>query len=196
MYYGIDVNYREFTVCRLDKNKNVNILSHFWKEGLYWFIDHYRPDILSVNLGFNEDSSKTKHAYELINKLRKDFEYIIADEEKIKNKEKKIIIKTSTDYFFKKIIRKELLPINTREGIEQRIYNLRKTGIKFDKKILSKDREKLKRELNAIISAFTSYSISNNSYEVIQDFDEKIIIPKYKFVPTSNRIKRRIKEEK
>ncbi|RMA97734.1 hypothetical protein [Hydrogenothermus marinus] len=195
MYYGIDVDFKEFTVCQIDENKNVKILSHFFKEGLYWFIDHHHPDILTVNIAINQEPSKTKYALDIIHKIQKEFEYIIADENIIKKGERKIIIKTATDLFFKKIIRKDILPITTREGLEQRLYNLKKTGIKLPKGFLSKDKNKLRRELNAVISAFTSLSLNKKDYEVVESFEEKLFIPKYRFVPSTNRIKRKVKEK-
>lgn len=192
MFYGVDVDYRDYTVSLMDEKKKVVGLSHFWKEGFYWFVDHHKPDIITVNFPLEENSSKLKAAADLVQKLKKNFEYVVADKELLKEKPEKIIVKTSADLFFKKIVRKELLPIHTREGIEQRIYNLRKTGIYLDKRMLSQKRNKLIRELNAVICAFTSYSVENNSYEIVEEDGQQLIIPKYRFVPSSNRIKRRV----
>ncbi len=196
MFYGIDTDYRYYTTAVIDSSKKVININHFWKEGLYWFLDHHSPKVLTVNVPLDDRSvAKAKYAVDLIHKLKKNFEYKLAEINDIKEKTENIIIRTSTDLFFRKIVRKELLPIYTREGIEQRIYNLRKTGIFLDKRILSKEKNKLIRELNAIISAFTSWSVINNRYQIVEEEGEKFIIPKYKFVPTTNRIIRRPKEK-
>jgi hypothetical protein len=196
MFYGVDTDYRDYTVALMNEKKEVAGLNHFWKEGFYWFIDHHKPDILTVNIPSEENPSKVKAATELIYKLRKNFEYIVADKENIKEKPEKLIIKTSTELFFKKIIRKDILPIYTREGIEQRIYNLKKTGIILNKNILSQNKERLIRELNSVICAFTSYSFQNNLYEIVEEENDIFIVPKYKFVPSTNRIRKNVSEKK
>lgn len=194
MYYGIDVGIKDFSVCIMNEEKEVVYISNFWKEGLFWFIDHHWPKIITINLPDEQEMdapARLKTALEIIHKLKTVFDYKSPTLEEIKEKTPYIIIKTSADLFFQKFIRKQLLPFHTREGLEQRIYNLKKTGIKVDKSILAKDKNKLRRELGAIIASFTSLSVDKNSFEKVDIEKGFLIVPKYRFVPSTNRIIRR-----
>ncbi len=205
MYLGINVgNNRTFVIAEMDENREITNITKFWKEGLLWFIEHNRPRIISIDspiylskeiteaekqLEIDREQTEElppeiKYSVEIANKLKSLLGYEIANEENYLNKEKKLIARVYPEAFFKKIVRKELLPISYREGIEQRLYNLKKAGIELDKSILSKDRKTLVRELNSIIGAFNSYSIDKNSVEIYGDKKEcQIFVPKYKFIP-------------
>ncbi len=213
MYLGINVGTdRTFVITEMNQEKEVTNITKFWKEGLLWYIEHKRPRIVSIdspvcltknitkaeeqlNIERNQGEGEelpldVKFSIEITNKLISLLGYEIANEENYLDKEKKLIARVHPEAFYKKIVRKELLPITYREGIEQRLYNLKKTGIKLDKTILSKDRKTLVRELNSLIGAFNSYSIDNNSVEIFGDKKEcQIFVPKYKFVPKSRVIR-------
>ncbi len=194
MYFGIDAGDKDFIVCIMDENRNVKYMSTFWKEGLFWFIDHYNPSMITINLPDEKEfdaSIRLKTALEILSKLKSVFGYKSPTFEEIKNKEKNIILKTSADLFFQKIVRKNLLPFHTREGLDQRLYNLKKTGIRIPRNLLSRDRNKLRRELSAIIAAFTSYSVDKDSFEKVDIEKGFLIVPKYRFVPSTKRIIRR-----
>ena len=188
MYAGIEINSNKtFTVALMDSNRNISYISHFWKEGLYWFLDHSKIKILTININFRNKKhlSTNFRAYlDLKTVLISQFEFFEFSEDFV---DKKIAL-TDTDRFFEKSIRKQLLPIYTREGLEQRIYNLPKSGIYLPKHMLSKDRNRLKSELNATVSAFTSFALDNNLYTVEEENGEKLVVPLYKFVPKEKRI--------
>ncbi len=188
MYAGIEINSNKtFTVALMDSNRNISYISHFWKEGLYWFLDHSKIKILTININFRNKKhlSTNFRAYlDLKTVLISQFEFFEFSEDFA---DKKIAL-TDTDRFFEKSIRKQLLPIYTREGLEQRIYNLPKSGIYLPKYMLSKDRNRLKGELNATVSAFTSFALDSNFYTVEEENGEKIVVPLYKFVPKEKRI--------
>ncbi len=188
MYAGIEINgNKTFTVALMDSNRNISYISHFWKEGLYWFLDHSKIKILTININFRNKKhlSTNFRAYlDLKTVLISQFEFFEFSEDFADRK----IALTDTDRFFEKSIRKQLLPIYTREGLEQRIYNLPKSGIYLPKYMLSKDRNRLKSELNATVSAFTSFALDNNLYTVEEENGEKLIVPLYKFVPKEKRI--------
>ncbi len=188
MYAGIEINPdRTYTVALMDENRNITYLTHFWKEGLYWFLDHRKIDILTLNINHSDKKHfliKWKTLLELKNVLLSNFEY-----EEFQGKVKdKIMLLTDTDKFFEDAIRKELLPIYTREGLEQRIYNLPKSGIYLPDYMISKDRRKLRGEVNAVVSAFTSFAIKHNLYTKEEIEGETFYIPVYKFVPKDQRI--------
>ncbi len=188
MYAGIEINSNKtFTVALMDSNRNISYISHFWKEGLYWFLDHSKIKILTININFRNKkhlSTNFRVYLDLKTVLISQFEFFEFSE----NFADKKIALTDTDRFFEKSIRKQLLPIYTREGLEQRIYNLPKSGIYLPKYMLSKDRNRLKSELNATVSAFTSFALDNNLYTIEEENEEKIVVPLYKFVPKEKRI--------
>jgi predicted nuclease with RNAse H fold len=217
MYIGINVGEdRTFVIAEMDENRKITNITKFWKEGLLWFIEHKRPRIVSLDSPISLSKNLTKaeeqleikreqneelplnikYSVDISNKLVSLLGYEIANEENYLDKTKKLISRTYPEAFFRKIVRKELLPISTREGIEQRLYNLKKAGIELDRLILSTDRKTLVRELNSIIGAFNSYSIDKNSVEIYGDKNEcQIFVPKYKFIP-KERVKRKSKEHK
>ncbi len=218
MYLGINVgNDRTFIITEMNEDREVVNITKFWKEGLLWFIEHNRPRIISIdspiylsknitkaeqqleierNQTEEELPLEVKYSVEIANKLISLLGYEIANEGNYLQKEKKLIARVYPEAFFKKIVRKELLPISYREGIEQRLYNLKKAGIELDKSILSKDRKTLIRELNSIIGAFNSYSIDKNSVEIFGDKKEcQIFVPKYRFVPKGRIIRSSEKHE-
>ena len=100
------------------------------------------------------------------------------------------MIKTDVDLFFKKIVRKELLPVDTREGIEQRIYNLPKAGIIAKQEIFSKNRENLQREVLSVAASFSAYSIYHGQFTVEKRENEKFFIPVYSYIPKEKRVRK------
>ena len=187
IFLGIHCNSdKTFTTAQMDENRNVVSISNFWKEGLLWFIDHLNPTIVAVNFSDWFDSVQTKNAYEVIKKLTDIFEFEEA-QEKI-NRAENIVVKTDADLFFKQVVRKELLPIDTREGIEQRIYNLPKAGIIVKQEMFSKDRKNLQREVLSVATSFSAYSIHHGQFTVENREDEKFFIPVYRFVPANKRV--------
>ncbi|WP_457634939.1 hypothetical protein [Persephonella sp.] len=187
LFLGIHCNSdRTFTTAQMDKNRNILSISNFWKEGLLWFIDHVNPAIVAVNFSSWFDPVQTKSAYEVITKLTDIFGFEEA-QEKI-NTEEKIVVKTDTDLFFKQVVRKELLPVDTREGIEQRIYNLPKAGIIVKPEFFSEDKNRLQREVLSIASSFTAYSIYHGQFTVEKREEESLFIPVYSYVPKGKRI--------
>ena len=218
MYIGINVgDDRTFVITEMNENKEVVNITKFWKEGLLWYIEHNRPRIISIDsplflsknitkaeeqLGIERNPKEeelpleVKYSVELVNKLISLFNFEIANEKNYLDKEKKLISRVFPEAFFKKIVRKELLPISSREGIEQRLYNLKKTGIELDKNILSKNKKTLIRELKSIIGAFNSYSIDNNLVEIFGSEEEcQIFVPKYRFA-SRGRVIRHSKKHK
>lgn len=188
MYAGIEINNNKtYTISLMDSNRNVSYIGYFWKEGLYWFLDHSKIKILTINLNFKNKkhfSTAFKSYIDLKNVLTSQFDFFVFPEDR----GEKLLALTDTDKFFEKSIRKELLPIYTREGLEQRIYNLPKSGIYLPKYMLSKDRNRLKSELNATVAAFTSFAIDNNLYTLEEEKEEKLVVPVYKFVPKDKRV--------
>ncbi len=188
MYYGIEINEdKTFTVAVIDENRNIFQINHFWKEGLLWFLEHSKVRILTININ-NSDKKhfpqKLKNLLEIKNLLLSNFEF-----RRFSGKvEEKIFAITDTDLFFQKSIRKELLPIYTREGLEQRIYNLPKSGIIIPEYLLSKDKRKLRKEVNAIVAAFTSFAIDKNMYTEEKIEKTSYIVPVYKYVPKNKRV--------
>ncbi len=189
IFLGIQCNSdKTFTTAQMDENRNIVSISNFWKEGLLWFIDHLNPTIVAVNFSEWFDSVQTKNVYEVINKLTDIFGFEEA-KEKISRTEG-IVIKTDVDLFFKKIVRKELLPVDTREGIEQRIYNLPKAGIIAKQEIFSKNRENLQREVLSVAASFSAYSIYHGQFTVEKRENEKFFIPVYSYIPKEKRVRR------
>ncbi|RUM59458.1 MAG: hypothetical protein DSY66_03020 [Persephonella sp.] len=190
MYIGININGdKSYSVSVLDKDCKLVYVSSFLKEGLYWFLEHFKSKRVVFNINFLNKNNlplilkEYKHLYSV---LIENFEF---EEFKEKGINGKVILLTDTDRYFSQFVRKGLLPIYTREGLEQRIYNLKKTGLIIDFSYLSKDRKKLKNEINAIVSAYSSYLIDKNlfKFEKVNNFN--LLVPVYKFVPKSLRNK-------
>jgi hypothetical protein len=184
-FLGIETNPdKTYTIALMDKNRNITSISNFWREGLLWFLDHQKTDVIAVNLPEWYSPIQQKNALDLLHILTDIFEY---KEGKEKISEDKIVVKTDSDMFFSQVVRKDLLPITTREGIEQRIYNLPKAGIKVQKELFSKDRNTIQRELGAIASAFTEYSTYHGNFNIIQKENEIFHIPIYRYIPKDKR---------
>jgi len=192
MYIGININgNKSYSVSVLDEDCKLIYISSFFKEGLYWFLEHFKSKRIVFNINFsNKDNlnlalKEYKHIYSV---LIENFEFEEFKESGINGK---VILLTDTDRYFSQFVRKNLLPIYTREGLEQRIYNLKKTGLIVDFSYLSKDRRKLKDEINAIVSAYSSYLVDKNlfKFEKIDNFN--LLVPIYKFVPKKLRNKGR-----
>ncbi|WP_456384659.1 hypothetical protein [Persephonella sp.] len=185
VFLGIHTNPdKTFTVANMDENRNIRFISNFWKEGLLWFLDHANADIIAVNISPWFDSIQVKNAYEVVSALKEIFGF---EEPGVKPTEK-VVLKTDADMFFSQLVRKELLPITTREGIEQRIYNLPKAGIMVKPELFSKEKKRLQKEVISIATAFAAYSIHHGTYSVEEKDGEQFYIPRYQFVPRDQRI--------
>lgn len=188
MYLGLEyLNSYVFIVSVMDKYSKVVQISPYTLEGLFHFLDHSDVRVIALNIDFNAgfmSSFQNKSVKHLEKKLYEYFEFRVINE-----KDKKYyrsIVYTDVDEFFKKVIRKEILPINTAEGIEQRLYNIPKTGIKLNRNFLSKNREVLIKQLNAVILSYTALSYHTNNFDFI-DEEESYILPKYRYVPLKSR---------
>lgn len=183
LFLGIEVNPdKTYTIAQMDENRNITFISNFHKEGLIWFLDHQNSKIIAVDIPEYYSQQQQKSAFDVFKILVDIFSY------KEDINAEKIAIKTNTDKFFSQLIRKALLPIKTREGLEQRIYNLPKAGIIVKPEMLSKDRNYIQREIGAIASAFAAYSIYNKSFQKEEENEQTIYIPTYKFIPRKDRI--------
>lgn len=186
-FLGIQCNDdKTFTTAQMDESKNVVSISNFWKEGLLWFIDHLNPTVVAVNFSKWFNFVQIKNTYEVINKLIDIFEFEEA-QDKV-NKVEGIVVKTDVELFFNQIVRKELFPINTGEGIEQRIYNLPKAGIIIKPEMFSKNRQGLQKEVLAIATSYSAYSVYYGHFTIEKRDTEKLFIPVYSFVPKDKRI--------
>ena len=187
LFLGIQCNQdRTFTITVLNESRQVISITNLWKEGLIWYLDHINPPVISVNLSPWFKESQIKNAYDVVSKLIDIFGFTPAEKE-VKMPEK-TVIKTDADLFFKQLVRKELLPIKSREGIEQRVYNLPKAGIVISPEILSADRNQLQKEVVSIATAFASYSVYHGQYTVEQRDEDILHIPIYKYIPKKERL--------
>ncbi|PMP77769.1 MAG: hypothetical protein C0178_01440 [Sulfurihydrogenibium sp.] len=189
MFAGVEVKDKVFIVSLMDNTRTVKAIFKFYKEGFLWFLDHYNPEIVAVNYDFGVSSklSLTNKAYSnLYKEIIQDFEYRPVDKKSFREKERRIF-KSNTDEFWKKIIRKEILPADTPEGLEQRLYNLPKTGIRLNRRLLSQDKKFIGKELDAVVLSFAAYSFYNNKFETIDHEGGIWIIPRYIYVPKKDR---------
>ncbi|MDQ7055353.1 MAG: hypothetical protein Q9M89_02160 [Persephonella sp.] len=187
LFLGIQCNQdRTYTAAAINENRQVLSITNLWKEGLLWYLDHINPTVVSVNFSLWFKESQLKNAYDIVSKLVDIFGFSPGEKE-IKKPEKKVI-KTDADLFFKQLVRKELLPIKTREGIEQRIYNLPKAGIMVKPEMLSLDRSKLQKEIISIGTAFASYSVYHGQFTVEERNGDTLHIPVYRYIPESERL--------
>ncbi|WP_297888831.1 hypothetical protein [Sulfurihydrogenibium sp.] len=189
MFAGVEVKDKLFIVSLMDNNRYVKAIFKFYKEGFLWFLDHYNPDVIAVNYDFGVSSklALTNKAYSnLFKDIVEEFEYRPVDKKSFKEKEKRIF-KSNVEEFWKKIIHKDILPAETTEGLEQRLYNLPKSGIKLNKKLLSQDKRYIGKELDAVILSFAAYSFYNNRFETLESEYGIFIIPKYTYVPKKER---------
>ncbi len=188
MHIGININGdKTYSVAVIEQKGNLIYLSTFFKEGLYWFLDHFKSKRVIFNINFENKnflSQNIKDYKALYSVLIDIFEFEDFKDVGINGK---VICLTDTDLYFSQFIRKKLLPNYTREGLEQRIYNLKKTGLILDFSYLSKDRNKLKNEINAIVSAYTSFLIDKNLYKFEKVNNLNIVVPIYKFIPKNLR---------
>ncbi|MCX7738344.1 MAG: hypothetical protein N2Z80_02865 [Hydrogenothermaceae bacterium] len=164
-------------------------LSQYTLEGLFYLLDHSNLRVVAFNLDFNLsfNTSLSNRALKSLSKnLAEYFEFRTVQRED--RKSFRSIVYTDVEEFFKRIIRKELQPMNTPEGVEQRLYNIPKTGIKLNRNLLSKNRDILQRQIKAIILSYTAYSYYTNNYEILEEEDSFYIIPKYKYIPLKERV--------
>jgi len=184
VFLGIHTNPdKTFTVANMDENRNIRFISNFWKEGLLWFLDHANADIIAVNISPWFDSTQVKNVYELFSLLKETFGFKEPDRKPLE----KVVLKTNADMFFSQLVRKELLPITTREGIEQRIYNLPKAGIMVKPELFSREKNRLQKEVISIATAFAAFSIPRGRYIMKDKEGEKLYIPKYHYIPKNQR---------
>lgn len=186
MFLGVEyLDSYKLIVSVMDRNSKVIQIAPYTVEGLFHLLDHSDIRVIAFNIDFNchfISSLNNRIIKDLPKKLYEYFDFKIFEREK---RSFRTIVYTDTDIFFKKIIRKEVLPEHTLEGVEQRLYNLPKTGIKLNRNILSKDRQVIVKQINAIILSYTALSYSTNNFELIED--ENYIIPKYRYIPVKNR---------
>ncbi len=186
LFLGIQCNQdRTFTATIMNKSRQVLSITNLWKEGLIWYLDHSNPTVVSINLSTWFREIQTKNAYDIFSTLVNVFEFT-PSEENIKTPEK-IVIKTDVDLFFKQLVRKELLPIKTREGLEQRIYNLPKAGIMVKPKMFSSDRNQLQKEVVSVATAFASYSVYQGQFTVKHRDSDILHIPVYRYISKKER---------
>ncbi len=192
LFLGIDILDNIFIVSLMDENKTVKGLFKFYKEGLLWFIDHNNPNVISINYDFcvkSKAADTNKSLSNLYKIIQNEFGYSEVNKQTFKEKEKKIL-KSDVDEFWKKIIRKDILPSDTVEGLEQRLYNLPKTGIKINKKLLSTDKKYIAKEIDSVVLSFAAYSYYNNRFEHMETESGVIIIPKYIYIMKKDREKK------
>lgn len=187
LFLGVEyLNSYKLIVSIMDRNSKVIQIAPYTVEGLFHLIDHSDIRVIAFNLDFNPQhmaSFQNRAIKDFTKKLYEYFEFRILDKDK---KSFRTIVYTDTEEFFKKIIRKEILPETTPEGIEQRLYNMPKTGIKLNRNLLSKDRQILPKQINAIILSYTALSYFTNNFEFMEE-DEIYILPKYRYIPLKNR---------
>lgn len=187
MFLGIEyLSSYKLVVSLMDRGSRVVQISPYTLEGLFHLIDHSDIRVIALNINFNSrymSSLQNRIIKDLPKKLYEYFEFKVFEGER---KSFRTIVYTDTDEFLKKVIRKDLLPQETVEGIEQRLYNIPKTGIKINKNILSKDRQTIIKQINAVILSYTALSYFTNNFEIIED-GEFHIIPKYRYIPLKNR---------
>lgn len=189
MFVGIDVLDNIFIVSLMDENKNVKGLFKFYKEGLLWFIDHNSPKVIAVNYDFcvkSKVADTNKSLSNLYKIIKNDFEYSEVNKKTFREKEKKIL-KSDVEEFWKKVIRKDILPSDTVEGLEQRLYNLPKTGIRLNKKLLSINKKYIAKEIDSVVLSFAAFSYYTNRFEHIEIENGIIVIPKYIYVMKKDR---------
>lgn len=189
MFLGIDILDNIFIVSLMDENKNVKGLFKFYKEGLLWFIDHTNPNVMAVNYDFcvkSKISDTNKSLSNLYKVIKNDFGYSEINKKTFREKEKKIL-KSDIEEFWKKVIRKDILPSDTVEGLEQRLYNLPKTGIRLNKKLLSINKKYIAKEIDSVVLSFAAFSYYNNRFEHIETENGVIITPKYIYVMKKDR---------
>jgi hypothetical protein len=189
LFVGVEVKDKIFIVAMMDNSKVVKGIFKFYKEGFLWFLDHYNPEIIAVNYDFGVSSklSLTNKAYSNLYKdIIENFEYKPVDRKSFKEKEKRVF-KSNVEEFWKKLIHKEILPPETPEGLEQRLYNLPKSGIKLNKRLLSQDKRYIGKELDAVVLSFAAYSFYNNRFETLEYEGGIWLIPRYTYVPKKER---------
>lgn len=187
MFLGVEyLNSYRLVVSLMDRGSRVVQISPYTLEGLFHLLDHSDIRVVAFNIDFNSrymSSLQNRIIKDLPKKLYEYFEFRVFDGER---KSFRTIVYTDTDEFLKKVIRKDLLPQDTVEGIEQRLYNIQKTGIRLNRNLLSKDRQTITRQINAVILAYTALSYFTNNFEIIEE-GELYIVPKYRYVPLRNR---------
>lgn len=187
MFLGVEyLDSYKFVISLMDRNSKVVQISTYTLEGLLHLIDHSDVRVIAFNIDFTPQytaSFQNRIIKDLPKKLYEYFEFKTFDRDK---KSYRTIVYTDTEEFFKKIIRKEVLPEDTLEGIEQRLYNIPKTGIRLNRNFLSKDRRVLVKQINAVILSYTALSYLTNNFEYIED-GENYICPRYKYVPLKSR---------
>lgn len=188
MYLGIEhLNSSIFIISVMDRQSKVVQISPYTIEGIFHLLDHFYIKVIAFNIDFNimhMSSFQNRSIKNIEKKLEEYFEFRLIDSKD--KKSQRTIVYTDADEFFKRVVRKDILPIDSIEGIEQRLYNIPKTGIKLNRNLLSKDRDILIKQINAVILSYTALSYHTDNFEFIHD-DDFYIIPKYRYVPLKNR---------
>ncbi|ACO04687.1 MAG TPA: hypothetical protein DEP48_08165 [Persephonella sp.] len=189
MYIGINISGRNlFTVAVIEEDGKISSINHFWKEGLYWFLEHSKVKVAVLNLNFRERGSDLKFRYltDLMNVLLESFEFEQMEVKKVYENGRFVGV-TDTDLFFEQAVSRDLLPVETREGVEQRIYTLSKAGIYVDENLFSTDMERLRSEVNAVVSSYTALSVEMGNYSFKEIEGIEVLVPEYRYVPKAER---------
>lgn len=177
MFLGIEhLRDNLFITSLINAEAKVLQISPYTYEGLIHFIDHRDIKVITFNYDFDAKfilGHPSKVIKSLTFKLKEYFDCQI--------------VYSDIDEFLKKIIRKDIYPEDTQEGIEQRLYNLPKIGIKLNRFYISKDRKVAPKQINAVMLSFVSYSYGIGNYEYIDSENNLYVIPKYRYIPRAKR---------
>ncbi|MEZ0323614.1 MAG: hypothetical protein ABWJ98_04815 [Hydrogenothermaceae bacterium] len=189
MYLGVEyLKSNLFITSIMDSNLRVIQLSQYTYEGLLHLLEHTDISVIGFNYDFNVkfgSSLSNRIVKDMSSKLYKYFDYKTVESRD--DSYEKAIVYSDVEELFKKVIRKELIDEDTPEGLEQRIYNLPKTGIKLNRNWISKDRKIAIKQLNAVILSFAAYSYGVRSFDYIADENSFYILPKYRYIPKAKR---------
>ncbi|MCX7760313.1 MAG: hypothetical protein N2Z81_03925 [Hydrogenothermaceae bacterium] len=189
MYLGVEyLKSNLFLTSIMDDNAKVIQLSQYTYEGLLHLLDHRDISVISFNYDFNVkfgSSLSNRVVKNISSKLFEYFDYRVVESRN--DSYEKAIIYSDVEEFFRKVIRKDLIDEDTPEGLEQRIYNLPKTGIKLNRNWISKDRKVAVKQLNAVILSFAAYSYGVRNFDFITDENSFYIIPKYRYISKAKR---------
>ncbi|MEJ5173393.1 MAG: hypothetical protein WHT47_06730 [Hydrogenothermaceae bacterium] len=189
MYLGVEyLKSNLFITSIMDNGSKVIQLSLYTYEGLLHLLDHRDISVIGFNYDFNVkfgSSLSNRIVKNISSKLYEYFDYRVVENRN--DSYEKAIIYSDVEEFFRKVIRKDLLDEDSPEGLEQRIYNLPKTGIKLNRNWISKDRKVAIKQLNAVILSFAAYSYGIRNFDYITDESSFYIVPKYRYIPKAKR---------
>lgn len=189
MYLGVEyLKSNLFIISIMDDNARVIQLSQYTYEGLLHLLDHRDISVIGFNYDFNVkfgSSLSNRVVKNISSKLFEYFDYRVIESRN--DNHEKAIIYSDVEEFFRKVIRKDLIDEDSPEGLEQRIYNLPKTGIKLNRNWISKDRKVAVKQLNAVVLSFAAYSYGIRNFDFITDENSFYIIPKYRYISKAKR---------